>query len=111
MSDDGNLAAALSAAAIGLPWAILLTVAAAKRRPGRGWVAAGAVCMLLSSGGTGVHFAQELAGVRGFMNRPGGWVWSLACAPLLVAGWALFTLGLRAAWRATETSPLIPPAT
>ena len=103
-----NLAAVLADGAVSLPWLILLAVAAARRGPGWQWIAAGAVCTLLSFGMMGVHFAQELAfvrgltDVRGYLNRPGGWVLSLASAPLLVAGWGLFTPGVRAAWRARD---------
>ncbi|QDT15498.1 hypothetical protein [Alienimonas californiensis] len=102
MNDDGNLAAVLSAAAVGLPWAILLAVAAAERRPGRGWVAAGAACLLLLSGAQAAHFAQEWSGVRGYLNRQFGWAVVLAFLPLQVTGWGLLTVGLRAVWRAAE---------
>ena len=105
-----DLASVLFSAAVGLPWLVPLAVAARRRGPGAWAVAAGAACALLAAGAGVAHFATELAGGRGFLNRPWGWVASLGFAPLTAASWALLALGLRTAWRDRDREAATDPA-
>ena len=115
MNNDALAVAA--AGVLALPFASILIAAAASRALGTrriDWrAAAGALCHLAWLAPQAVHFSQEAAGVRGFLNDdPGEWLllFGPATHVLQAAGWVLIALALRRAWRDGERLPHEGPA-